>query len=250
MLFNKLDNIGEKTINKIAEMAFKSQIESAQHLSVKVKTDPNKLAKGVLESIDIDGCGLTMQENLRLEKMTINLNEIAVSPLKALMGNVQLTQPSYGSACIVLNEANIENALNIDNLNQQLKKQQILVNNQPVTARFNRVDFRILEDGRVAVKAKLLILDKDKSSVESICLILKPVICSQGKGIILPDVQCTQGEELSPILINALTQETKRIFNLDNFLMDGISLNVNHLNVEEGKLNLSAKAGITHLPTR
>ncbi len=250
MLFTKLDNIGEKTINKIAEMAFKSQIESAQHLSVKVKTDPNKLAKGMLESIDIDGYDLTTQKNLRLEQMTINLSEIAVSPFKALMGNVQLTQPSYGSACIVLSEANIEDALNIENLNEQLKEHPILIDNQPITARFNRVDCRILEDGRVAVKAKLLILDQNKSSVESICLILKPIICNQGNGIIFPELQCTQGEELSPILINTLIQQTKLIFNLDNFLMDGISLDVKHLNIEEGKLNLSAKAGITHLPRR
>lgn len=250
MLFNKLDNIGEKTINKIAEMAFKSQIESAEHLSVKVKTDPNQLAKGVLESIAIDGYGLTMEENLGLEQMTINLNEIAVSPFKALMGNVQLTQPSYGSACIVLNEANIENALNIDNLNEELKEHQIVINNRTVVAKFNRVDCRILDDGRVSVKAKLQILDQDESNLESICLIFKPIICNEGNGIIFPELQCTQGQELSPILINALVQQTKRIFNLDSFLKDGISLDVNHLNVEEGKLNLSAKAGITHLPNR
>lgn len=247
MLFKKFDNIGETTINKIAEMAFKSQIKSAKHLSVKVKTDPHKLAKGVLESIDIDGYGLTMQKNLCLEKMTINLSEIAVNPLKAIMGNVQLTQPSYGSAFVVLSEANIETALNIDNLNQQLSKYQILVNHQPVTARFSRVDCRILDDGRVSVKAKLSILDENKSAVKSICLNFKPTICTQGNGIILGEIVCTQGQELSPILTNALIEEAKRIFNLDHFSMDGISLNVNNFDIEEGKLNLLAKAGLTHL---
>jgi hypothetical protein len=231
-------------------MAFKSQIKSAQHLSVKVKTDPNKLAKGVLESINIDGYGLTMQENLCLEQMTINLNEIAVSPFKALMGNVQLTQPSYGDACIVLNENDIETALNIENLNQQLNQYEVLLDDQPVTARFSRVDCRILDDGRVAVKAKLKILAKNKNSVESICLIFRPTVCTQGNGILLNEVECTQGEELSPILTNALMEKAKQIFNLDNLLIDGISLDVNHLNVEEGKLNLSAIAGLTRLPVR
>ncbi len=248
MLFTKIDNIGEKTINKIAEMAFKSQIKDAQHLSVKVKTDPNKLAKGILESINIDGYGLITQKNFSMEQMTINLNEIAVSPFKALMGNVQLTQPSYGHACIVLSEANIEKALNLNNLNQQLKQYEIFVDNRLVTPRFQKVDCRILADGRIAVKAKLIILDQDKSSVESICLILKPTVCSEGKEILLDEVECTQGKELSPIIINSLTHEAKKIFNLNGFLLDGISLDVSHMNIEEGKVNLSAKAGITRLP--
>lgn len=250
MLLTKLDNIGEQTINKIAEMAFKSQIKDAQHLCVKVETNPHKLAKGVLESICIDGYGLKMQKNLCLEQMTINLNEIAVNPFKALMGNVQLTQPSYGKACIVLSETDIETALNVDNLNQKLKlhQYQILLNNQPLTTEFTRVDCRILEDGRVAVKAKLKMGETDSS--ESICLIFKPVVCTQGRGIILDEVECTQGNELSPILTDALIEEARQIFNLDNFLKDAISLNVNHLSVEEGKVNLLASAGMTHLPTR
>lgn len=42
----KLEQIGENTINKIAEMALARQIEHAEKVSVKVKTDPEKLAKG------------------------------------------------------------------------------------------------------------------------------------------------------------------------------------------------------------
>lgn len=248
MLLPNLDNIGEKTINKIAEIAFKSQIKDAQHLRVKVKTDPNKLAKGILESLDIDGYGLTMQQNLLLEQMTISLKEIAVNPFKALMGNVQLTQPSYGQAYIVLTEKNIEMALDLDNLNRQLNQSKILLKNRHVTTRFRRVDCRILDDGRVTVKAKLTILDT--GSVASICLIFKPSICTQGQGIILEERKCTQGQEFSSILTDVLTQEAKKIFNLNHFVMDGISLNINNFSVEEGKLNLLAEAGITRLPTR
>ncbi len=191
-----------------------------------------------------------MQQNLPLEQMTISLNEIAVNPLKALMGNVQLTQPSYGKAYIVLSEKNIETALNLDSLNQELSQYEILLDNKPVITRFSRVDCRILDDGRIMVKAKLMMLDENKSTEKSICLIIKPTICSQGNGILLDEVQCTQGEELSQILTNSLIHSAKQIFNLDNFLIDGISLNVNHLNIKEGKLNLLAKAGITRLPSR
>ncbi|BAQ65322.1 DUF2993 domain-containing protein [Geminocystis sp. NIES-3709] len=246
MLLNKFDNIGEKTINKIAEMAFKSQIKDAQHLSVQVKTDPQKLAKGVLESLDIDGYGLVMQKNFRLEKMRITLNNIAVSPFKALMGNVQLTQPSEGDACIILNEKDIETALNIDNLNQKLQKYDIFYQNRPVGVTFFRVDCRILGDGRVAIKAKLKI--SETNSIESVCLVIKPRICTHGQSILMDEVECTQGQQFSSILTDAILEESTKIFNLDSLLMDGISFKMNYISMEEGKFNVLAIAGITHLP--
>ncbi|WP_017293291.1 LmeA family phospholipid-binding protein [Geminocystis herdmanii] len=240
------DNLGEKTINKIAEMAFKSQIKNADHLRVQVKTNPQKLAQGVLESLDIDGSGLIMQKDLRLEKMKITLNNIAVSPFKALMGNVQLTQPSKGNASIVLNEKDIESALNINNLNRQLQNYEILRHNHPVKVKFFRVDCRILADGRIMIKAKLKILEDN--SLESVCLIIKPRICTIGKNLLMDEVECTQGTQFSPILIKAILDESLKVLNLDRLSVDGISLKINHVSTEDGKLSFLAMAGITHLP--
>lgn len=241
MLLSKLDGIGEKTINKIAQMAFKSQIKSAQHLNVQVKTNPQQLAKGVLESLDIDGNGLVMSDNLPVEKMRITLSNIAVSPLKALMGNVELTQPSRGKACIILNEKDLETTLNIHNLNYQLQKYFPELN-----ILFKRVDFRILSDGRIAIKSKLKFLTTNK--VDSICLIIKPRICQEKKGIILGDFACTQGEVCSSNIAKILLKEVDQLLNLERLLIDGISLQVHQFNASEGKLNLLANAGITHLP--
>jgi LmeA-like phospholipid-binding len=246
MFSKSWDNLGEKTINKIAEMAFKSQIKNADHLRVQVKTNPQQLAKGVLESLDIDGTGLVMQRDLRLEKMKITLNNISVSPFKALMGNVQLTKPSKGSASIVLNEKDIESALNINNLNQYLQKYEILHHNQPVTVKFFRVDCRILGDGRIMIKAKLRILETN--SQESVCLIIKPRICTIGNNLLMDDVECTQGTQFSPILIKAILDESLKVLNLDRLSVDGISLKINHVSTEDGKLRFLAIAGITHLP--
>lgn len=227
-------------------MAFHSQIKGADKLTVKVKTDPKTLAKGILESLNIDGEGLIMEQNLSMEEMKITLNTIAVNPFKALKGDVQFTQPSHGSACIVLNEADIENALTLDKLNQQLKQYNIYLKDQIINIHFEKVDCRILADGRIAIKAKIKIIETD--TIEGICLIIKPRICTDGNGILLDQFQCTQGKELSPILINAILLEVTKIFNLHDLKVEGISLDVHQMDIEEGKLNLLAAAGITHLP--
>jgi hypothetical protein len=245
-LLGNIDNIGENTINKIAEMAFASQIKGAEKLTVRVKTNPSQLAKGILDSLAIDGQGLVMQHDLSMEQMQMTLNRVAVSPWKALMGNVKLTQPSQGTACIVFSESDIETALSVDNLNQQLLNYDIYLDDHPIKVKFKKVDCRILKDGRIAVKAKLNIPEKD--TYKAVCLILKPSICATGKGISLESFECTQGQELSPIFLKTILEEAAKILNLIRFKKDGISLDVNKLDVQEGKLNLGADAGITHLP--
>lgn len=241
MLLSKFDGLGEKTINKIAEMAFKSQIKSAEYLSVQVKTNPQQLAKGVLESLDIDGHGLMMRDHLPLEKMRITLNNIAVSPFKALMGNVELTQPSRGKAHIILNEKDIETILNVNHLNAKLQKSFSESN-----LLFQRVDLRILSNERIALKAKLKLLKTQ--TMESICLVIKPRICQVKKEMILDEFTCTQGNFEEIRVINLLLEEVGKILNLERLLIDGIDLEVDKFSISEGKLNLLANAGITHLP--
>lgn len=243
MLLSTFDSIGEKTINKIAEIAFKTQIKDAKYLRVEVKTDPQLLAKGVLESLHIDGNGLIMQENIPLEKMNITLNHIAVNPLKALMGNVQLTQPSKGKASLILSEKNIETALNVNHLNKRLRGE-----NTEEKVEFTKVDCRILEDGRISLKTKFRSLNPPHS--QSVCVIIKPRVCDSQGEIVIDDVMFTQGSHHSSLIVNVLLKEVAKIFNLKNLLLDGISLKVSSFRAEEGKLILFANAAITHLPKR
>ncbi len=248
MILKKLDHLGETTINRIAEKAFKSQVQEAQKLNVSVKIDRKSLKKGILESIIIDGHGLIMRRGLSLEQMNISLNEIGVNPIKALMGNIQLTQPSQGKACIVLNERDIETALNLAYLNESEHQYYININGDPVAVKFNGVSCRIFGEKRVQVEAKLYL--ENRNTIETICLVFKPVICNSGTGIFLEDLECTQGKNLSPMVIDALISQISFIFNLNHFVIDGISLDVNNLNYQEEKITLSALAKITHLPNQ
>ncbi|MBR8827257.1 MAG: DUF2993 domain-containing protein [Gomphosphaeria aponina SAG 52.96 = DSM 107014] len=242
-----MDGLGEKTLNKIAELALSSQLKQSEKLTVEVKTDPNLLAKGMLESLAINGTGLVMQKNQRLQEMQIILKSIAVNPLKALMGNIQLRRPSQGTACIVLNEADIESAIAVETLRKQIRNYKIYLDGQKVTVDIEKVNFRLLADGKVDIKARFRIWETGQ--MREVCLTITPRVCATGRGVIIEDVKCSKGEELSPLLTNALIEEAKKILNLSSFQMDGISLLINKLVIQEGKLTLQAAAGITRFPT-
>ena len=239
--------LGEQALNKIAEVALSTQLEEAEGLNVQVKTDPAKLAQGELESITIHGDGLVMQENLRMEKMEIQIDSIAVNPWKALMGNIQLTQPAEGTARVVLSEVDINRAFNSEPVSEQMRNLNIHVEGKPVTIDTQRVDCHLQGDGKVALEVKILLCQTGET--RTVSFTMTPSVSRDGGGVYLEDIQYPEGKELSPELTNALMEKTSEILNLRNFEMEGIVLRIHQLEVEVGKLTLQAEASVTQFPS-
>lgn len=244
-MFFKFDDLGEKTINKIAEVALSTKLEKRDKLEVKVKTDPNLLAKGTLESLVIDCQGLMVENALRMESINITLNKIAVSPFKALTGNIQLSQPSRGKACVLLTEKDITRVLDKAILKQQ--HNEIIINDEVVNVSLQQVNCNLLDTGKILIEGT--VKQEDVKEIKKVSLEIKPKICQAGNGVIIDDIEYLEEPELSSILLNPILEEAKSILNLNNFKVDGFSLKVEDVNIRKGALQLEAEAGMTHFPT-
>lgn len=55
----------QQAINKIAEVAIASQLKQVEKLKVQIDTDLNKLARGKIDSIDININGLLVRIQVR-----------------------------------------------------------------------------------------------------------------------------------------------------------------------------------------
>lgn len=247
MLFSiATQDLGQQTLNRIAEFALSTQLDESEKLKVDIQTDPSLLAKGKLESLTIDGKGLVMQKDLRMQKMLINLENIAVSPMKALMGNIELTETSSGEAQILLTDGDINRAFNSEALQAQMQNLQMQVDNQPVTLDVLGVECHLLEEGSVSIDAKIKI--QETGELKQTYFTTIPRVSDGGRGVSLDEVSYAEGKELSQELTVALLDKARNILNLNNFEMEGISLGINQLAVRKGELKLSAIAQITKFP--
>lgn len=237
---------GEQALNKIAEVALSSQLNEVERLEVQVKTDPSKLAQGELESINIDGDGLVMQEDLRMAKMEMQITSVAVNPWKALLGNIQLTQPAKGEAYIVLKEADINRAFNSEFLNEQMRNLNVHVDGKPAIVDTQRVNCHLLA-GKIALEAEILL--RQTGEKKAVSFTTTPRVGADGRGVSLEDIQYPEGKELSAELTDAMMEKAREILNLHNFEMEGVSLRIHQLDVEVGQLTLQAQANVTQLPS-
>ena len=240
-------NIGEQTLNKIAKLALSSQLEDADGLEVKVKTAPEKLANGELESLLIEGKGLVIETDLRLQVLEIALAAIAVNPLKALTGKIQLTQPSQGTARIVLTETDLNCALNSPDLRAKINVLDTYLSTGKVKLTVPQKKCQLREDGTVAVEA--IVQLQPSGETKEVAFTTTPKIASGGTSVVLEDIKYEPGKEVSEDLTQAFLDKAEKMLDLRNFEKQGLALRIHRLNVEAGQITLLAAADITEFPT-
>ncbi|NDJ24163.1 LmeA family phospholipid-binding protein [Nostoc sp. B(2019)] len=239
--------LGEQALNKAAEIGLSSQLDEVESLDVNVKTDPLKLVQGQVDAVTIEGEGLVMQKDLRVEEMEMQMDSVAINPLSVAFGKIELTKPTEASTRVVLIETDINRAFNSDYVRSQLQSQKINLNGQPVAIELQHVDFRLPGEGKVALNASILI--KETGETKQVDFSAVPRVSPNGQTVSLENVEYGEGEEISPDLTKALIDQTSEILNLSNFDLEGMSLRVKQLQVETGKLTLQAEAHVEQIPT-
>jgi hypothetical protein len=90
---------------------------------------------------------------------------------------------------------------------------------------------------------------RETGETKQVAFTAVPRVSANGQTVVLEDVQYGEGEEISPELTKALVDQTSEILNLSNFDLEGMTLKVNNLQVETGKLTLEAEAHVEQIPS-
>jgi hypothetical protein len=239
-------DIGEQALSKAAEIAMSTQLDEVENLQVDIRTDPGKLIQGQLDSVKIEGEGLVMQKDLRAEKLQVKTGNIAINPLSAAFGKIELTRPTQADAHVVLTEQDMERAFNSEFVHDKLQNLEVHVDGQPMTINVGQVRFQLPGEGKIALKAE--ILPNGTGESQQIAFTTVPHISPSGERLILEDVQYAEGKELSPELTAALLDRASELLDLSNFQLEGMSLRLKGLDVQQGKLTLQAKALVEKFP--
>ena len=237
--------LGEQALNKAVEMGIASQLDKVENLDVDIKTDPLKLVQGQVDEVNVEGKGLVMQKDLRMEELDMHMSSVAVNPLSAALGKIELTKPTDASVHAVLTEADINRAFNSDFVRSKLHNLEINVKGKLTKIDAQHIDFQLPGEGKVALIAKVLLCET--GDIEQVAFTATPQISANGKTVSLENVQYGAGKELSPELTKALVNQVGEVLDLSNFDLGGMSLRIEQLKVEAGKLTFEAEAHVEQI---
>lgn len=245
MLEDKGD-LGEQALSKAAEVAMSAQLDEVEKLDVNIRTDPFKLVQGQLDSVKIEGEGLVMQKDLRAAKMQVQTSNIAINPLSAAFGKIELTHPTEADAKVVLTEQDIERAFNSDFMHGKLQNLAVNINGKPTKIDTRQIGFRLPGASKVALNAEILL--KETGEIKQVSFTALPHTSADGQRISLEDVQYGEEKEVSPELTAALLKSASELLDLRNFELTGMSFRLRSLDVQQGKLTIQAQAHVEQFP--
>jgi hypothetical protein len=244
---NKDASLGQQALNKAAEIGLSSQLDEVEQLAVDVQSDPLKMVQGQVDSVTVEGEGLVMNKDLRMEEMKMEMRGISINPLSAAFGKIELTKPTDASTHVVLTEADINRAFNSEFVGSKLQNMQVPVDGQPTTIDTKKVDFRLPGENKIALSADVLL--RETGETKQIAFTAVPQVGANGQKVNLENVEYTEGKELSPELTAALLDKASELLNLSNFDLQGMSLRIKQLNLESGKMTLLAEARVEQIPS-
>lgn len=239
--------LGEQALSKAVEIGLSTQLDKVDELTVDIRTNPIELMQGKLESVSIEGKGLVMKEDLRTEELEMKINSISINPLSAAFGKIELTHPTQAETRVVLTEQDLDRAFNSDFLGDKLQNLKVNINNQPMTVDVQKVQFGLPGESKFSLNASIRL--RETGETQQTAFTAVPSIKSGGNRISLEDVQYPEGKEVSPELTNALLEKSSELLDLRNFEMQGMSLRLKGLDVQQGKLTLEAEAYVEEFPS-
>jgi LmeA-like phospholipid-binding len=240
-------SLGEQALSKAAEIGISTQLDAVEAIEVDIQANPVELVQGQVSSVAIEGKGMVMQQDLRMEAMKLETGAIALNPLRAAFGNIELTQPTDAKAYVVLTAEDITRAFNSAYIHEKLQNLTLTVQGQPMTVDTQQVVLDLPGNGKFALSADILL--RQTGERQRVAFTAIPQVSADGTAISLTQIEYSEGQGLSPELTDALVQKASELLNLRHFELEGMKLRLHHVEMQEGQLTLQAEALVVQFPS-
>lgn len=240
------DSLEEKALSKVAEMGIASQLDTVESLDVQVKTDPFKAIQGKADAIAIQGEGMVMNKDLRMEQMVLQSRQISLNPLSAACGILELDEPAIATAQVVLTEADLNRAFNSEYLHKKLENLTVDLPDGKEYCAPQEIEFRLPEPGKISLRTQIKL--KSHPEPKNFAFTATPKLSPDQQQILLENVEYAQEENIWPELNNLLLEQAKSLLNFQNFEVQGMTLKIHQLDIQPGQILLKGEAKITQIP--
>jgi LmeA-like phospholipid-binding len=237
----------EQVLSKVVETQLSNQLDKAEKIDVDVQTDLLKTVQGQADSVTVEGQGLVMQKDIRVQEIKLQTDNISVNPLSAILGQIELNQPVNTAARIVLLEDDMNRALTSDFVRSKLQKYDLNVDGQIVSFEVQQIQIFLPDEGKIGCQGRVLLHESENTRQLSFTAMVRPRTLSQP--IKLESFNCTEGEGISLEIIAALMQKVKELAHSPYLEYEDMAFRIKKMEVQKGKLSLLVEAKVRQIPT-
>jgi len=238
--------LDEQAIALAAQAGLSSQLDAAEKIDVDIRTDLLKAVQGQADSINISGQGLVLQEDIRVQEMELRLDNVAIDPISALFGQVELTHPVDAIAKLVLTQEDLNRTLSSDYVKNQMQKLELNVDGEIVTIAIQHLELFLPSENKIEVNGSALLAQMDNTREIGFNAVIRPRTPQQP--ILIESFKCQDGQNISLELAVALLERMQQLTQSPFIELEKMALRINELEVKPGKLTLYTEAHVREIP--
>lgn len=237
-------DLTQSILNKTAETAIASQLESAQDIKVDLKSKASQLVRGEVSSLKIAGEKIIAVRDIQLEKIDLVGENLSLDLTQAVLGKISFNQPGDFRVKIVFTESDCDRLLNSQYIRTLL---QNLPLDLPERSTFyiKQAKCYLEDDGKVALITTIVL---NREQVKTARYKFELGLYQDGAAIKFKGGKYLEEETLDFDETVAMISKIKDLLYLRDFANDNLSLNVTSIKVEDKQLIVRGKLQLKAVP--
>ncbi|WP_287128437.1 DUF2993 domain-containing protein [Candidatus Cyanaurora vandensis] len=236
--------LGEQALSRAAELVINTQLTESESLTIDVHAPGLMPMQGEATGVHIEGKGLTFHE-MRVEAVEVQTEAVSIDPLRALVGDIHLSQPVAATARLVLKAEDLNRALNTPTALAPFQGVTLPCTDKPGTLDVLAVhlDFPAAQKMTLEVRLNLGYVGEPSQTVAFTAGILVD------SNLCIQEMHFLKGYELPLELAGPLMQRISILARQRAFSWQGMAFQVHDLQVEPGAMVITSAAQIAQMPS-
>ena len=232
-------------VDKAAEVAIASQIDSAEKIEVDLDSQASQLVRGDINSLKVRGEKIIAFGDLQLEQVDLACDNLSLSLTQAILGKIAFKQPGDLKIKLVLTESDCDRLLNSEYV-------KILLQNLPLDlaqqSSFHLEEARcqLLDGGKVSVAAKVVLCQGQQCNTARMKIGFE--FQRDGTTIIFNGGQYLDDRGMNLDETVAIMGKIRDLLYLRHYVNSDLSFDISQIEIETGQLSIRGKVRIEKMP--
>jgi hypothetical protein len=238
----------EQAIAQAAKVQIANQVDAAEAVDVNVQTDLLKAVQGKVDSISVEGKGLVVQEEIRVQEIELYTDQVEIDPLSALLGQIKLNHPVNSLLRVVLTEADINRTVNSNFVRERLKPLELNVEGEIVPIELVLpLEMRFPKANTIDIHGNACIHERGGS--HQVCFSVTMHPRTEDQPVMMEKFYCDHGGGLAIDLTVALLRKIQELVNAPYIEVEDLAFRIKTLKVEPGTVSVETEAHIRQVPS-
>ena len=147
----------QTVVNKAAEAAVTSQIESVENIEVNINSKVSQMIQGKANSLKIAAEKIVVVEDVQLKQLDITSNNLSLDLTQAILGNIALEQPGDFKVKIIFTKSDCDRLLNSEYVRVLLQNLPLAIGQQSANFYIKQAECTFNEKGKLLLTASIVL---------------------------------------------------------------------------------------------